>query len=476
MNIQNQMEVLLECQKKYGQRRSDSLEAWVLRKRAINTAVMVVFSITGIDFSDFEPALYFRCDDDRIGKFIRSFDGQMEEAAIHPAEFIRNLDAFYLKTCLYIEENHLFREFFDFYELLEQRRREKIQQGHKAIFDAYLSLLMQQINYFSRRQMEYSVSGITDSGDLIFRKNPHPYSDMGAYRLEEQFPAHFTDGLELTEKQIYHAYRPYGYEIRSMYDIEALDARARVYDNNNYAMIPYINEKTSKVLIQEPYQHHVPDFPRQWKNTGFYKEKLLHRSYMLPTAGITARYSNAGEIREIYFLEQFHNDEIILLYRVSTYGNGEYSGYFHTKSQVFYSIFENTNCPEWHDQVENFILENYMILTCSYEIDKKKNFAIRQTDNLQEFHFPYQPLASYTYKQDSERHNDKIHKNRRYVKEEYQEEMRTRCGYIRSLPKYQHVSEDALQHARELGLELPEGKTFVRSHEFKVYRKRSGTD
>ena len=60
MNKQNQMEVLLECQKKYGQRRSDSLEAWVLRKRAINTAVMVVFSITGIDFSDFEPALYFR--------------------------------------------------------------------------------------------------------------------------------------------------------------------------------------------------------------------------------------------------------------------------------------------------------------------------------------------------------------------------------------------------------------------------------
>ena len=73
MNKQNQMEVLLECQKKYGQRRSDSLEVWVLRKRAINTAVMVVFSITGIDFSDFEPALYFRCDDDRIRKFIRSY-------------------------------------------------------------------------------------------------------------------------------------------------------------------------------------------------------------------------------------------------------------------------------------------------------------------------------------------------------------------------------------------------------------------
>lgn len=80
--------------------------------------------------------------------------------------------------------------------------------------------------------MECSVSGITDSGDLIFRKNPHPYSDMGAYRLEEQFPAYFINDLELTEKQIYHAYKPYGYKIHSMYDIENLEAKVRVYDNN----------------------------------------------------------------------------------------------------------------------------------------------------------------------------------------------------------------------------------------------------
>lgn len=332
MNKKNQMETLLEYQKKYGQRGSDSLEAWVLRRRTINTAVMVVFSMAGIDFSDLEHALYFRCDDDRTRMFIRAYEGQMEEAALHPAEFIRNLDAFYLKTCLYIEENHLFRGFFDFYELLDQQRREKIQQGHKTVFDAYLSLLMQQINYFSRRQMECSVSGITDSGDLIFRKNPHPYSDMGAYRLEEQFPAYFINDLELTEKQIYHAYKPYGYKIHSMYDIENLEAKVRVYDNNTYAMVPYINEKASGIFIQEPYQHHMPDFPRQWKNTGFYKEKLLRRSYMLPAVGVTAKYCNAGEIMEIYFLEQFHNDKIVLLYHVSTFGNGEYSGYFHTGS------------------------------------------------------------------------------------------------------------------------------------------------
>lgn len=116
-----------------------------------------------------------------------------------------------------------------------------------------------------------------------------------------------------------------------------------------------------------------------------------------------------------------------------------------------------------------------MVLTCSYEIDKKKNFAMKQTDNLQEFHYPYQPLVSYTYRQGSDKNGGSVHKDRKYVKEDYQEEMKTRRGYIRRLPKDQRASEDALKYALELGLEIPEGKTFVRCHEFKIYRKISET-
>lgn len=35
----------------------------------------------------------------------------------------------------------------------------------------------------------------------------------------------------------------------------------------------------------------------------------------------------------------------------------------------------------------------------------------------------------------------------------------------------QRASECAIQNALDLGLELPEGMTFVRSHEYTVYRK-----
>lgn len=55
---------------------------------------------------------------------------------------------------------------------------------------------------------------------------------------------------------------------------------------------------------------------------------------MLPVTGITADFINAGFIRKIIFIEIVYNDEMILLYRVITKGNGELSGYYQTKSQT----------------------------------------------------------------------------------------------------------------------------------------------
>ena len=52
---------------------------------------------------------------------------------------------------------------------------------------------------------------------------------------------------------------------------------------------------------------------------------------MLPVTGITADFINAGFIRKIIFIEIVYNDEMILLYRVITKGNGELSGYYQTK-------------------------------------------------------------------------------------------------------------------------------------------------
>lgn len=464
--------LLMKYQTKYGKRGSDSKASWVLRKRTINIACMVVECVSNLDFADFELVLYFRCDDSKMKQMLKIFESQMEEAALNPEGFIANLDRFYQKNCCYIEENYLFRDFYDFCKLLEQQRRLKISQGHKKIFDAYLSFLMQQSCYFSRTHIEDSVVGITEKGELLFQKNPNPYSDLACYDLEKNYKAEIMGKRELTDELLRKVYKTYGYDINSIADVQRLEAVVKSYDNNIFTMVPYISDRTKDMIIEKEYQHYELEFPRQWKTTDVYKEKLKQRNYMLPSSGVTAEYVNAGSFRKILFKEVLYSDEIILLYRVITHDNGELSGYFQTKQQVFFSIFETTNRPEWHAALENFILENYMVLTCDYVIDRKKNYAISQVEILKDtFHYPYQPLVKYTYPSKITEKSDVSSTVKHYVKENYQEEVRTRLGYIRKLPDNQHASEAAVQYAADLGLDLPEGKTFVRAHEFRVYRK-----
>lgn len=122
--------ILLNYQLKYGERGSDSWPSWILRKRTINIAALVISSIADIEFTDLESALYFRCEDKRSITFIRAYESQIELAAINPDKFVKKLDVFLFKTCKYIEENNLFQDFYDFCNLLELQRRLKILQGH----------------------------------------------------------------------------------------------------------------------------------------------------------------------------------------------------------------------------------------------------------------------------------------------------------------------------------------------------------
>lgn len=212
------IETLIYYQKKLGKRGSESWNDWIIRKRTINTAVQIITSVAGTRFDEFELCLYFRCDDERMRIFLRRYEMQMEEAILHPEKFVEQLDFFYQKTCALIEENHLYRDFFDFMELLEHQRRIKIhkEQGYKDVFDAYLSLLMQQVTYFCRNRLEDSVVGLTEKGDLIFRKNPNPYIDAGGYKLERYMQDYISGGNKLTIRRLHEAYKPYGYDFYSL--------------------------------------------------------------------------------------------------------------------------------------------------------------------------------------------------------------------------------------------------------------------
>jgi len=176
----------------------------------------------------------------------------------------------------------------------------------------------------------------------------------------------------ITEQYIHKAYKTWGYDVHSLEDVELLEEKAKVFENNHYAMVPYITENNVDMLLQVPYQHLPLYLPRNWRSTAYYNDELMRRTRMLPETGITATYINAADIIKIKFKEIFHNDCIILLYRIYTKWNGEFSGFFNTRTHFLYSIFENTNQMILHDNIENFILENYYILTCNPIIDRKK--------------------------------------------------------------------------------------------------------
>ena len=49
-----EMEKILRYQIKYGKRKNETFFSWLLRKRSINIAFVIIFAVEGIDFADFE--------------------------------------------------------------------------------------------------------------------------------------------------------------------------------------------------------------------------------------------------------------------------------------------------------------------------------------------------------------------------------------------------------------------------------------
>lgn len=459
--MEDRAKMLLKYQHMYGKRGSEPYGRWITKKRTVNSACYIVDTLSGMDFVEFESVLYFRCDDNRLDYFMKVYSSRLEEAVLEPERFIQELDQFLLDTCIYIEKNSLSRDYFDFFMLLEKLYLTNTYGKGKAVFGAYISLLMQQTSYFCRDRTDEQVTGIHSDGSLIFGKQLFPYSDAGAYEVEKKLGK--KPGT-ISSRDISRVYGQYGYNICSLEQAASFEGMVRLHENSVYFMAPFVSTRTLSLVPVKAFGGVVGRLPRQWKKTEVYRQHLLDRNYMLPRSGVTALYKNAGSIAKILFFETICFNEVVLLFKIIIGGGGECPGFYWTKSQLFFAGSGDNG-----RFVENFILENYFVLSCDYEIDRKKNFALKQTEDLEkEFHYPEQPLVFYSYKKAG---GKKGSKHCRYVKEVYEEEMRRRGGYVRRLPEGQRASVTAVQAAKELGISLPEGRTFVRPYNYHVYVK-----
>lgn len=463
-NISNRMLNLLN---KHGKRKkSETTGTWLKRRRTLSTACFITDNIDrNIDFSDFKLAISVGSCEPNVRTFISMYESIMGMAYSNEEKFLVELHLFYVRMAKFIKQEQLYREFCDYFHVLSTFQGQKFVEGFHDIFSAYISLLMQQMTYFSDGD-EVDIIGVHSDNTPIVQPSAFPYVDMPSYIIQDYAEKHGKFDLS----NILSAARKYGYSVDSLDDLLVLESCSRVYESNTFMMAPFINEKCLDIVLKTPYKCNVPVYPREWKSTSIYRERLKKRNYMLPADGITANYRNAGDISSIIFKEILYNNRVILLYRVITFSNGDLSGYYDTKSDIFYSLYEfskNTvgysDCFLWHSQLENFILENYVMLSCDFEIDRKRNWAIRQVEDLKTDHFPDQVLVKYTWGKKSQCINNS--NQRIFNKDEYVEESKHRPGYMRRLLKGQNVPKEAVEQAAALGYEIPPGFTYVRDHD-----------
>ena len=205
-------EDMLLLQIKYGKRNGASFSDWIMKKRTLSIAALIISNVSTVDFYNLETAIYFHCVPDQYKWFIKSYAIPMEEAAIHPEKFAETLDEYLKNCCVTIERNSWYREFYDFCTIIMKERMTKQKRRYKDIISAYISLLMQQSAYFTRSKIEYSIYGILESGEPLYQKCIHPYLDLGVYDLEKDL---LKDKV-LNPRQLYEAFKKYGYEVHSL--------------------------------------------------------------------------------------------------------------------------------------------------------------------------------------------------------------------------------------------------------------------
>lgn len=438
----------------------------LLLKRSINTSFYIFECIDELTFEELELGMYMQIIDKELLQFVRLYEFQLEEAKLHREKFIKGLHGFYMATAKMIVEQNT-RNFFDFIDFAMRKAREKRKSGYRSVFDAYLSLLMQQCVYigYIKGYEEKACCGITSDNELLFRDDLYPYSDCASYVFEDLMYKAIKQGKTIDISLVRKAYKKYGYTVNSLDDVELLDATARVFDNNTIALLTYMNENTQQILPTKAYKHAECIFPRLWQDTQLYVDALsTRRKYVLPSDGITALYFNAGTINKIIYQEIYKQDKVILLYKVCSDVNGEFSGYYDTATKDFYSIYEDTAQHEYHEQLKNFILENYYWLTCKNNIDNKRLSVLKQVEDINHIdsYCLRQPVVSFLYQKNESKSDKNVSGLRHYDRDKYKSEKVSMNGFIRKLPVGQVASSDAKQFAASKGYELEDDETFVR--------------
>ena len=474
INVKERME------KMYGYISDDYLYA--KKRRTYNTALAVMDDLQGVSFEDICLHMFAKVDKE-MKPFVSKYEFLMEEAKLNPENFLNILDKKLQEIADYIYKKDAwddFQEFFHFWyvKVIRQMTESKVK---KLVISAYMCLMMETVSYLTPKDEEEMLLG--GCGDKpIWIKDKFPYSDFGQYPVEDYLYSQMkakkskdsNSEIYLSSDLYEKNYRKYGYHITSEGDATALRMASRNYTNTLYGLNYFITENHKEIMDFRPYDvRHIVVMPRKWRNTDFYENAVKQRNYALPSMGVYAEYEYAGEIKRGLFMETCKNETIYLLFKFET-DYGDICGWYDTREGDFFCPFTGTNIPDMCEEIKNFVLENYYLLTIK-ELDysKKKLSSMIVSDGVSSYSDRYlqQPIVKYSYKNHKVKAGREESVMRHYDRSNYVEMNKDIAGFPRKLPDGQRAGEDKIAYALSLGLILEEGYTFVRPFRKKTYHK-----
>ncbi len=393
---------------------------------------------------------YLHTENDVAMELAKKYEYMLLLAKMQPKKYIEKRDSLFLDFAAWVHEKKIYREWVDFVYFVHARGSRLIQ----ILSSAYMSEMMESWNYLTGYDGE-NIIGLTSQNELITA--PEYYGDWDL-ELHEMYK-------KLSKKKISEkAYAEFFLGPRWEKNMET-ERNENLADIAIMGMIPYINERTRNIYPKDFYPHAdagklTP--ARQWKPTEFYKEQLKSRKFLIDRKGIKLYLKNAGCWTEAMFMEDVtKNGQIVMLYRLSNPEGSTY-GFYNLQDDYFFSCYKYSDGPQIHFQIENLILELYTEVVCGLEIDVKRIYSIKEVEDISNTSDYRSTHLFVQYQQYNERTDADELKGKR--KGGYTQRPHERRFALRKLSGNRVASEEAKERAKELGIELQEGYTFVQSY------------
>ena len=126
----------------------------IIMERTFGSAIAVLALIDQISWEKLTFEMYYICNDIEFKRFIRLFDSQLELAALDPEKFIFGLHKFYNDISRELKAEGKYYEFAQFIGAVMQLQFEKKEQLNKNIVDAYISLILQTLEYLRKDKFD----------------------------------------------------------------------------------------------------------------------------------------------------------------------------------------------------------------------------------------------------------------------------------------------------------------------------------